>query len=200
MRPIRALVLIPALGGALLLGACAGPGDAGSVEVPPSGLPTATPTAPTSPAATTAPADADVVIRVIPDRTDVHRGDDLPATVRIENRTGKELDFSTALCNGKVPIGLENERIPFQPAIAAIGCTAWRLPAAGFSYRATISTRYTECLEPSGTSLESPPPPRCSPDGSIPALPAGTYRTAAMPGVARVSVAVADPVTVELTG
>lgn len=171
-----------------LLAGCAGPSGA---TLSPASPPTHQPSA-------TAPAGTQIAISVVPDRTTARAGDDIPATVEIRNLTGHEVAFTAGLCSGKVPIGVASDAIAFDPAIAAMGCNPWMLPVAGFTYRDVISTRYGECLPPDGWSLDKGAV-HCNADGTMPALPAGRYRTAVATLTDDRGTVFLNPVTITLT-
>jgi hypothetical protein len=194
-RQLAVIALSAAIVAASLAGCAGEPGAAQNAAPPPaSPSPTSLPTVSTTP--TAPPASVQIVIHVAPDRTSVQAGDGIAATVRIENRTGRPLEFNEGLCNGKVPIGIENAKVPFDPPIAAIGCSTWLLPAAGFEYRGTISTSYGAC----GTSgIATPGVPHCLPSGGMPPLPVGTYRTAVALVTDDGRVAFDGPVAITLT-
>lgn len=188
-RAIASSTVICATTLTVFLSGCAGtaPSD------PP---PAATSVPSLSPTAST-PAHATVAIEVVPDSTSVQAGHDLPATVHLENLTGHPLPFNAGMCDGTVAIGIASDAIPFDPAFAAMGCAKMMLPAAGRTYRGVISTRYGGCIGAGGTSLDGKEI-ACNADGTMPALPAGRYRTA-IAVIGSTSIAFVDPVTITLT-
>lgn len=186
---MRRWLAVPVICAAVVLAGCAGEPGAAAQPPFPSSLPSASPTR-----------AAEVSVSVLPDSIAVTAGDDIGATVKLKNLTGHAVPFSAGLCNGKIPIGIASDKIPYDPAVAAIGCAKWMLPAAGYTYRGVISTRYGECLGAGGRSLDKKVV-RCNPDNSMPALPPGRYRVAIAiaAGATDGRVVLVDPVTVTLT-
>lgn len=171
----------------VLLAGCA----SGTVPLAaPSKAPASTPTPTGQP-------PAGVLIRVIPDQTTVKAGERIPATVRIENMTGHDVQFSDHACDGNVVPGIANETIPLEAAWAAAACASWSLPPAGVEYRAELATTYLSCSSShSGASARLP---SCTRAGRLPALPAGVYQTSAVWDRIDAEVALVDPVKITLT-
>ena len=140
-----------------------------------------------------------MLIRIIPDRVAAKAGEQIPATVRLENTTGHVVEFAAHACSGNILPGIASDRIPLTAVWAAVACAPWSLPVSGIVYRVELSTSYQECGTPLGSNVNPSTMPPCGPGGPMPALPPGTYRTDAVWVGIAASVAVVDPVAITLT-
>jgi hypothetical protein len=93
----------------------------------------------------------------------------------VDNNTGYPI---TANCTGWVSLGLTNSHIaPNVPATPSILCPRVAIQIGHAEVPVTIGTAYYGCTQQRGATSSLP---RCAPNGKMPDLPIGAYRTVAL--------------------
>ncbi|MCB0972745.1 MAG: hypothetical protein KDA97_14665, partial [Acidimicrobiales bacterium] len=115
------------------------------------------------------PAEPAVEVSWELDETTPAAGDPLSGTVTVENRSGAPIEGTT--CGDFFAVRLRGPDA--EQVVARLACAQrFVIPEGRSSYDLTGTTTHTSC-----TTMADPPPDAlvCEPDGSIPALPDGTY-------------------------
>jgi hypothetical protein len=128
----------------------------------------------------TAPTGSATLSVILDGTTAPAEGDPIHGEVIVDNQTGKVILAPGSTCDGWIEVGLSNSQVTLKGAWSAVGCPALQIPIGISRYPLTVSTRYSSCLEPGGTS--SQPTPRCIGPTSmeVPPLPPGIYTTTAL--------------------
>jgi hypothetical protein len=102
-------------------------------------------------------------------------GDEVPGTVIVSNATGEPIDIG--FCGAEFAVGLANDEV--EQALGFEDCLeTGTIPPGTSTYGVVVRASYGSCV--AGTS-EPPTLVACLPEGGVPPLPAGEYRTRVYP-------------------
>lgn len=111
-----------------------------------------------------------ISIRITLDKWEVKAGTSIHGVAILTNSAPQSVLVESCVIDGWLFIGVTNSNIPYNPAVATVGCPpSVRLKPGANRFRITVMTTYQEC----GSSTT----PRC-PKVGMPALPRGTYHVA----------------------
>lgn len=122
-------------------------------------------------------------------RTSTKAGESIPATVTVDNRTGRGV-FITGCPGTDYEIVAGNSSSPNKPVIPAVLCASKMSPGVHV-FRTKVLTKYVNCGA-KGSPCGQPP--------KLPPLPYGTYRTQLVLPTSAFPLPMPPPLTITLTG